>query len=81
MTKRNERPIFLMEDIDHTICNVVFECLILIVYGNLLILSTSPSKFVAFSYLHAYVIDITCTTTITVNIKTHVEFIKKNCFL
>ncbi len=40
----------------------------------------------AFSYLHANVIDIVGTTIITINIKgglikTHVEFIKKNCFL
>jgi len=47
-----------MEDIDHTIHNVVFECLVLNVYGNVLISSTSPFKFVAFSYLHGYVIEL-----------------------
>jgi hypothetical protein len=47
--------------------------------------STSPLKFLAFSYLHAYVINNVGTTIITINIKgglikTHVEFIKKGCF-
>ncbi len=82
MAKRDERPVLLMEDIDHTIHNVVFECLVLNVYGNLSISCTSPFKFVAFSYFHANVIDIVGTTTITVNIKgglikTHAKFIKK----
>jgi hypothetical protein len=59
--------------------------LFLNVYGNSLISSTSPFKSMAFSYLHANVIDIVGTTIITINIKgglikTHVEFIKKNCF-
>jgi hypothetical protein len=86
MAKKDESPLLLMEDIDHTVCNVVFEYLVLTIYGNLLILSTPPYKFVAFSYLHVDVIDTMGTTTITVNIrggliKTHVEFIKKGCFL
>jgi hypothetical protein len=82
MTKIDECPILLVKDIDHIFCNVVFECLVLNVYGNLLISSTSPYKFVDFSYLCAYVNDTMGTTTITINItrgliKTHVEFIKK----
>jgi hypothetical protein len=86
MAKRDEHLVLLVEDIDHTIHNVVFECLVLNVYGNSSISSTSPFKFVAFSYPHAYAIDIVGTTIITVNIKgclikTHVEFIKKGFFL
>jgi hypothetical protein len=81
MAKKNECPVFLMEDIDHIVCNDVFECLALNVYGNSSISSTSPSKFVVISYFHVNVIDIMGTTTITVNIrggliKTHVKFIK-----
>ncbi len=56
MAKRDEHPVTLVEDIDHIVCNVVFECLVLNVYGNSLISSTSPSKFVAFSYPHVNVI-------------------------
>jgi hypothetical protein len=86
MEKRNECPTLLMEDIDHTVRNVVFECLVLTIYGNSLILSTFLSKSMAFSYLHSNFIDIMGTTTITVNIKgglieTHAEFIKKGSFL
>ncbi len=56
------------------------------VYGNSSISSTSFYKLVAFSYLHATVIDIMDTTIVTVNIKrglikTHVEFMKKGYFL
>jgi hypothetical protein len=59
--------------------------LFLNVYGNSSIPSTSPFKFVTFSYLHANVIDIVGTTTTTINIKgglikTHVEFIFKKLF-
>jgi hypothetical protein len=48
-------------------------------------LSTSPFKYVAFSYLHANVIDIVGTIIITASIirgliKTHVEFINKGFF-
>ncbi len=86
MVKRYECPILLMEDIDHTMRNVVFNCLVVNVYGNLSISCTSPSKYMASAYLHAYVIDIVGTSTITFSIrrsliKTHVEFIKKSCFL
>ncbi len=82
MAKRNEHLILLVEDIDHTIHDLVFECLVLNVYGNSSISSTS----MVFSYLHADVINIVGTTTFIVNIRgslieTHVEFIKKNCFL
>jgi hypothetical protein len=85
MTKRNECPILLVEDIDHKICNVVFECLVVNVYGNSLISSTFPSKFVTFSYIHTYVIGIVGITTIIVSIKgslikTHFKFIKKVVF-
>jgi hypothetical protein len=69
MAKRNECLVLLMKDIDHIVCNVVFECLVLNVYGNSLISFTSPCKFVAFSYLHVDVIDTMGTTIITINIK------------
>jgi hypothetical protein len=69
MAKRDEHPVLLMENIDHIVCNVVFECLVLNVYGNSLISFTSPCKFVAFSYLHVDVIDTMGTTIITINIK------------
>jgi hypothetical protein len=76
---------FITEDIDHTVRNVVFECLVLDVYDNSSISSTSSFKSMTFSYLHANVIDTMGTTIITVSIKgglikTHVEFIKKKCF-
>jgi len=85
MTKRNECPILLVEDIDHIICNVVFDCLVVNVYGNSLISSTFLSKFVTFSDIHTYVIDIVGVTTIIVNIKgslikTRFKFIKKVVF-
>jgi hypothetical protein len=51
MAKRNECLVLLVEEIDHTVRNVVFECLILNVYGNLSISSTSPFKSMAFSYI------------------------------
>jgi hypothetical protein len=44
MAKKDEHPILLMEDIDYTICNVVFKCLVLNVYGDLSISFTSPYK-------------------------------------
>jgi hypothetical protein len=83
MAKRDE--ILLVENIDHIVHKVIFECLVLNVYGNLLISSTFPSKFVAFPYLHADVIVIMGTTTITISIKgglikTHAKFIKKRFF-
>ncbi len=34
MAQQNERPTVLVEDIDHTICNVAFDFLVLNVYGN-----------------------------------------------
>jgi len=58
-----------VEDIDHTICNVVFERLVLNVYDNLSISCTSPFKSMTFSYLHANVIDTMGTITITISIK------------
>jgi len=65
MEKIHQCPILSVENIDHIIWNVVFECLVLNVYGNFLsILFTSPSKFVTFSYVHVNVIDIMGTTTI-----------------
>jgi hypothetical protein len=80
MTKRDECPILLVKDIDHKIRNVVFECLVLNVYGNSSISFTSPFKSIVFSCLHADVINNVGTTTVTVNIrggliKTHVKFI------
>jgi hypothetical protein len=86
MAKGDEHLVLLVEDIDHTICNVVFECLVLNVYSNLSTSSTSTFKYVAFSYLHANFINIVGTTTITIIIKgglikTHAKFIKKGCFL
>jgi hypothetical protein len=86
MAKRDKRPILLVENINHIVRNVIFECLVLNVYGNSLISSTSPCKFVVFSYFHADVIVIMGTTTITINIKgglikTHAKFIKKRFFL
>ncbi len=70
-----------MEDIDHAIRNFVFECLC-----NSSISSTSHSKSMASSYVHADVIYIVGTTIITINIKgglikTHVEFMKKGPML
>ncbi len=55
MAKRNKRLILLVEDIDHIIHNLVFECLVLNVHGNSSISSTYPSKSMVFSYLHANV--------------------------
>jgi hypothetical protein len=85
MAKRNEHLVLLVEDIDHIICNVVFECLVVNVYGNSLISSTFLFKFVVFSYIHVDVIDIVGITTIIVSIKgslikTHFKFIKKIVF-
>jgi hypothetical protein len=82
MAKRNERLILLVEDIDHTIHNLVFECLVLNVYGNSSISSTYPSTSMVFSYLHVDVINTVGITTFIINIRgslieTHVEFIKK----
>jgi hypothetical protein len=84
--KKDERTVLLVEDIDHTICIIIFDSLVLNVYGNLSISSTSPFKSMVFSYLHGDVIDIVHATTITISviqglIKTHVEFIKKDGFL
>jgi hypothetical protein len=85
MAKINECLFLLMEDIDHTIRNVVFECLVLNVYGNSSISFTSLFKSMAFSYLHVDVIDTMGTTTMIVSIKgglikTHAKFIKKRLF-
>jgi hypothetical protein len=85
MAKRNECPILLVEDIDHIVCNVVFECSVVNVYGNSSISSTSLFKFVTFSYIHADVIYIVGITTIIVSIKgssikTNFKFIKKIVF-
>jgi hypothetical protein len=84
MAKRDECPVLLVKDIDHRICNVVFECLVLNVYGNSSISFTS-SKYVAFSCLHANVINNVGIITIILSIrggliKTHVMFTKKNIF-
>jgi hypothetical protein len=84
--KKDEHLVFLVEDIDHIVCNNVFECLVLTIYGNSLISSTSLSKFVVFSYLHVVVIDTMGTTIIIISInggliKTHATFTKKVCFL
>jgi hypothetical protein len=81
VAKRDEHLVLLVEDIYHIVCNVVFECLVLTVYGNSSISSTSFSKSVAFLYLHVDVIDTVGTTIIIISIrgfiKTHVEFTKK----
>jgi hypothetical protein len=81
MAKRNECLVLLVEDIDHIVRNVGFECL-----WQFMISFKSLFKSVAFSYRHTDVIDIVGTTTITISIrggltKTHVKFIKKCCFL
>lgn len=81
MIERNEWPYVLVENT----CNVVFNCLILSVYGNSS-LSRSSIKIITYFYIHANVIDYVGTTTITINIqgtliKTHSELIKKNIFL
>jgi hypothetical protein len=75
----------LVEDIDHTIHNVAFDYLVLNVYGNFS-LSRSPTKSIAYSSLHANVIDFVGTTIIIINIKsvlikTHSKLIKKGNFL
>jgi len=75
-----------MENIDHIVHNVVFKCLVLTIYGNSSISSTSFFKSMAFSYFHANVIYTMGITIIIGNIKgglikQHVEFIKKCCFL
>ncbi len=85
MEKQNEQPIVLVEDIDHTIHNVAFDYLVLSVYGNSSLFG-SPTKFIAYSSLHANVIDFVGTTIIIINtksalIKTHVKLIKKGNFL
>jgi len=67
MAKWNERPTVLVEDIDHTIHNVAFDCLVLSVYGNSSLFG-SLAKSIAYSYLHANVIDYVGITTIIVNI-------------
>jgi hypothetical protein len=84
MAKRNECLVLLVEDIDHIIHNVIFEYLVLNVYGNSWFHLNIES--VAFSYCRANVIDTMGTTTIIINIrgsliKTHVKFIKNGCFL
>ncbi len=75
----------LVEDIDHTIHNVAFDCFVLIVYGNSFF-SRSLAKSIVYSYLHANVIDSVGNTTIIISIKgalieTHFKFIKKGNFL
>jgi hypothetical protein len=67
MEKWNERPIVLVENIDHTIHNVAFDCLVLSVYGNSSLFG-SLAKSIAYSYFHANVIDYVGITTIIVNI-------------
>jgi len=42
MAKRDEHLVPLVKEIDHIICNVALECLVLNVYWNLLISSTFP---------------------------------------
>ncbi len=74
----------LLEDIDHTIRNVAFDCLVLSVYGNFSLFG-SLAKSIAYSYLHANVIGSMGTTTIIINIKgtlikTHSKLIKKGNF-
>ncbi len=85
MAKQNERPIMLSESIDHTILNVAFDYFVLNVYGNYS-LSGAPTKSIAYSSLHANVIDFVGITTININIKsvlikTHSKLIKKGNFL
>jgi hypothetical protein len=58
----------LVEDIDHTIHNVAFDCLVLSVYDNSSFFG-SLAKSIVYSYLHANIIDFVGTTTIIVNIK------------
>jgi hypothetical protein len=72
-------PSFLIEYFDHIVHNVVFESLVLNVYGNSLI--TLSSKTMVYSSFHAYVIDIVNNVIINVSIKgacrkTRVEVIK-----
>jgi len=85
MAKQNERPTMLVEDIDHIVHNIAFDYLVLSAYGNSSLFK-SLGKFVAYSYLHANVIDFVGTTTIIINIKgtfikTHSKLIKKGNFL
>jgi len=85
MAKRNEQPTVFVEDIDHTIRNVTFDYLVLSVYGNYSLFG-SPTKFIAYSSLHANVIDFVGTTIIIINIKsalikTHSKLIKKGNFI
>jgi hypothetical protein len=67
MAKQDEHLIALVENIDHIIRNVVFECLVLDVYSNSSI--ASPSKYVAYSYFHVDVIHSMGTTTIIMSIE------------
>ncbi len=80
MTKWDEHLVFLIEYFDHTVHNVMFECLVLNVYGNSLI--TLSSKSMVYFSFHAYVTDIVNNVIINVSIKgafskTNVELIKK----
>jgi hypothetical protein len=84
MEKWNEWTTMLVEDIDHTIHNVAFDCLVLSVYVNSSF-SRSLAKSIVYSYLHANVIDFVGTTTIIISIKgtlikTHSKLIKKGNF-
>ncbi len=67
------------------ICHVAFGYFLLSEYGNSSLFG-SLAKFVAYSYLHANVIDFMGTTTINVSIKgalikTHSKLIEKGNFL
>ena len=82
MAKRAERPTVLLEEIDNTIRDVVFECFVLSCYGS----SMSPSKSPTHWFFHADVTDTVGTTTITVTVKgnlvkTHVDKLKRGKFL
>ena len=82
MTKRVERPSVLLEEIDNTIRDVVFECFVLSCYGS----TMSPSKSPTHWFLHVDIMDIVGTTTITVTVKgnlvkTHVDTLKRGKFL
>jgi hypothetical protein len=67
IAKQSEHLIAPMENIDHIICNVVFECLVLDVYINSSI--ASPSKYAVYFYFHVDVIDTMVTTVIIMNIE------------
>ncbi len=75
----------LVEDIDHTICNVAFDYLVLSVYSNSCSFFWIVPKCITYSYLHAYVIDFVGTIASIISIKgilikTHSKLIKKATF-